>query len=192
MGRLPAGQKLLRIGDQLNRSERAALACEREMERRLGCLALLPRVGEHFSGVVAGLNEHALFVELGQMPVEGMIRVEDLGGDWYQFDARRMALVGEHSGALWRMGQQVDVALTEVNLGRLEIRLLPLALPQGRDARRGPAGRTVRTGKPRSDKPRNGKTPADKTARRKTASDTSARNARTPTPTRRSRTRKSS
>ena len=204
VGRLPAGQKLLRIGDQLNRSERAALACEREMERRLGCLALLPRVGEHFSGVVAGLNEHALFVELGQMPVEGMIRVEDLGGDWYQFDARRMALVGEHSGALWRMGQQVDVALTEVNLGRLEIRLLPLALPkgvtmrrgrsrpQGRDARRGPAGRTVRTGKPRSDKPRNGKTPADKTARRKTASDTSARNARPPPPTRRSRTRKSS
>ena len=172
------------------------------MERRLGCLALLPRVGEHFSGVVAGLNEHALFVELGQMPVEGMIRVEDLGGDWYQFDARRMALVGEHSGALWRMEQQVDVALTEVNLGRLEIRLLPLALPkgvtmrrgrsrpQGRDARRGPAGRTVRTGKPRSDKPRNGKTPADKTARSKTASDTSARNARTPTTTRRSRTRK--
>ena len=65
-GRLPAGQNC-RAGDQLNRSERAALACEREMERRLGWrLALPPCVGEHFSGVVAGLNECALFVNWGR------------------------------------------------------------------------------------------------------------------------------
>lgn len=183
VGRLPAGQKLLRIGDQLNRNERAALACEREMERRLGCLALLPRVGERFSGVVAGLNEHGLFVELGDMPVEGMIRVEDLGGDWYQFDARRMALAGEHSGALWRMGQKVEVALSEVNLGRLEIRLLPLELPKGLSGRRGRApargkdrggARRARGGKPRTAGPSAEAPRARKSGRRTGGATTTA------------------
>lgn len=129
-GTLPAGQKLLRISDQINRRERAAMACEREMGRRMGCLALLPRVGEHFTGVVAGVTDFGIFVELTAMPVEGMIRIDDLGKDWYDFDNRTMSLVGRHSGVTWRMGLRLEVILSEVNLGRLEIRLIPLELPK--------------------------------------------------------------
>lgn len=148
-GPLPAGEKLLRIGDQLNRRERAAMACEREMDRRLGCLALLPRVGEHFSGIVAGVTDFGVFVELTDMPVEGITRVEDLGDDWYDFDARTMSLVGQHSGIIWHMGQKLDVALAEVNLGRLEIRLVPLELPKGIGNRgpRGARGKGARVGR---------------------------------------------
>lgn len=65
VGPLPAGQKLLRISDQLNRRERAAVDCEREMARRLGCLALRDREGERFAGVVSGVTDFGLFVELG-------------------------------------------------------------------------------------------------------------------------------
>ncbi|MDO5484670.1 MAG: VacB/RNase II family 3'-5' exoribonuclease, partial [Desulfovibrionaceae bacterium] len=88
VGPVPAGQKLLRVADQLNRRERAALDCEREMARRLGCLALRGREGERFQGVVSGMMDFGLFVELDQMPVEGMIRVEDLGDDWFVPDQR--------------------------------------------------------------------------------------------------------
>ena len=112
-GALPAGQKLLRVADQLNRRERDALDCEREMARRLACMALEGRVGERFRGVVAGVNDFGLFVELSEMPVEGMIRVEDLGDDWYDFDARRQCLVGQRSGLCWSMGQSLEVALAE-------------------------------------------------------------------------------
>ena len=145
VGALPAGQKLLRIGDQINRRERAAMACEREMDRRMGCLALLPRVGEHFKGMVAGVTDFGIFVELADMPVEGMIRIDDLGDDWYDFDPHTMSLVGQRSGVMWRMGQSLEVALSEVNLGRLEIRLMPLELPkaaQGNWRGRGKAART--------------------------------------------------
>ncbi|WP_374282488.1 ribonuclease R family protein [Desulfovibrio sp.] len=144
VGALPAGQKLLRIGDQINRRERAAMACEREMDRRMGCLALLPRVGEHFKGMVAGVTDFGIFVELADMPVEGMIRIDDLGDDWYDFDPHTMSLVGQRSGVMWRMGQSLEVALADVNLGRLEIRLMPLELPkaaQGNWRGRGKASR---------------------------------------------------
>ncbi len=143
VGALPAGQRLLRIGDALNRCERATMACEREMERRLGCLALLPRVGRQFSGVVSGVMDFGIFVELAHMPVEGMIRIEDLGGDWYDFDVHGWRLVGRHSGVIWHMGQRLDVLLAEVSLGRLEIRLLPLNLP--RALHKGTSCRALRT-----------------------------------------------
>ena len=144
VGALPAGQKLLRIGDQINRRERAAMACEREMDRRMGCLALLPRVGEHFKGMVAGVTDFGIFVELANMPVEGMIRIDDLGDDWYDFDPHTMSLVGQRSGVMWRMGQNLEVALAEVNLGRLEIRLMPLELPKAAQGNWPGRGKTSR------------------------------------------------
>lgn len=128
-GPLPAGQKLLRLADQLNRRERAAVEAEREMGRRLGCLALRGREGERFAGIVSGVTGFGLFVELADIPVEGMIRVEDLGNDWFTLDERIHGLVGQRSGQCWRLGQKIHVRLAEVQMGRLEIRLMPLSAP---------------------------------------------------------------
>lgn len=144
-GELLAGQKLMRTADQLNRLERAAMECEREIARRLGCLALQDRIHERFAGVVASVTDFGLFVELQSMPIEGLIRVEDLGDDWFEFDPRTLCLLGQSSGLVLRMGQALEVILAEVNLGRLEIRLLPAALPgsgahpSGPRFKRGPA-----------------------------------------------------
>ena len=151
-GTVPAGQKLLRVADQLNRRERDAMECEREMARRLACMALRPQVGQCFAGVISGVTEFGLFVELQAMPVEGMIRVEDLGPDWYQLDERRHALVGQRSGQLWHMGQAVEVQLADVHAERLEIRLV---LPgseaaAGRSARQRRSGRTAGTAESRN------------------------------------------
>ena len=144
-GQTPAGQRLLRIGDQLNRRERAAMECEREMARRLACLCLARRTGESFSGVISGVTPFGLFVELEGMPLEGMIRLQDLTDDWYFFDAERLCLAGERHGRVWKLGAQVNVRLEEVDLGRLEIRLLPLDLPP-----QGQPGNSKRRGKTRS------------------------------------------
>lgn len=130
-GPLPAGHKLLRLADQLNQRERAAMEAEREMARRLGCLALHGREGERFRGIVAGVTSFGLFVELANPPVEGLIRMEDLGNDWFELDERAHCLVGQRSGQCWRLGQELDVRLAEVHMGRLEIRLMPLAAPSG-------------------------------------------------------------
>ncbi|MBR3924353.1 MAG: S1 RNA-binding domain-containing protein, partial [Kiritimatiellae bacterium] len=63
------------------------------------------------------------FVELDNMPVEGMVRVETLGRDYYVYDEERQELRGEHSGETFRLGQRVTVKLTGVHVGRLEIDL---------------------------------------------------------------------
>ncbi len=142
-GEIPAGQRLVRIGDQLNRRERAAMDCEREMARRLACLCLAGHEGEHFSGVISGVTPFGIFVELEGMPVEGMVRLEDLTDDWYRYDPERLSLTGERHGRVWTLGVPVRTRLENVDMGRLEIRLLPLDMPP-------PGAAGQRRGKPRS------------------------------------------
>lgn len=129
VGSVPAGQKLLRVAEMLNTCERSSQEAEREMTRRLACLALRTHVGEHFTGVVSGVMAFGIFVTLNGMPVEGMIHIEDLGDDWYDFKPIGLRLVGQRTGVVWCLGQCLDVRLVDVHLGRLEIRLQPLTLP---------------------------------------------------------------
>ncbi len=111
------------------------------MARRLACLALRDREGERFSGIIAGVTDFGLFVELACMPVEGMIRVQDLGDDWYELDSRNQCLMGQRSGLCWRLGQRLEVRLAEVHMGRLEIRLMPLECPRRAARGQGKQGR---------------------------------------------------
>ena len=122
-GGIPAGHKLLEVADQCNNRERAATDAEREIGRRMGCLLLQGRTGEYFGGVISGVMNFGFFVELDNMPVEGMVRVETLGRDYYIYDEERQELRGEHTGETFRLGQRVTVKLTGVHVGRLEIDL---------------------------------------------------------------------
>ena len=122
---LPDQDELSAIGDQLNGLERRAVECEREMAKRLACIYLAGREGEVFPGTVSGVTDFGLFVEFAAMPAEGLIRMEELGNDWYRLDAPRQMLIGEHSGEIWRLGQPVEVKILSVNLEKLEIRLAP-------------------------------------------------------------------
>ena len=122
-GGIPAGHKLLEVADQCNGRERAATEAEREIGRRMGCLLLQGHTGEYYGGVISGVMNFGFFVELDNMPVEGMVRVETLGRDYYIFDEERQELRGEHTGEAFRLGQRVTVKLTGVHVGRLEIDL---------------------------------------------------------------------
>ena len=131
VGAVTAGHKLLALGDQCNRREREAMEAEREMARRLGTLILQDRVGEEFSGIIAGVTDFGFFVELDCMPVEGMVRIADLGDDYFEFDPERQELTGVVSGMRFGLGQAVRTRLIDVNPGRLEITLTLTELPQG-------------------------------------------------------------
>lgn len=150
-GPIPSEHTLLMLADNLNRRERAAMEAEREMARRLGVLVLRDRVGESFSGTIAGVSDFGLFIELDTMPVEGMVRVADLGDDYYEYDPERQELIGLHTGMRFMLGQRVLTRLREVNVGRLEITLALLEGPDGWKAgkpaaggKRPPAGRDGR------------------------------------------------
>ncbi len=120
-----AGGKLLAFTDQCNARERAATDAEREVARRFACLLLRDRAGEIFAGTISGITEFGFFVELETMPVEGMVRLEAMRDDWFEYDEDRQTLTGVGTGRRFQLGQRMTVRLVDVHVGRLEINLEP-------------------------------------------------------------------
>lgn len=125
VGKIHSMEELHGIGNQLNTLERKAMECEREMARRMGCLLLQGHEGEVFEASVSGVTDFGIFVELSSMPLEGLIRLDDLAYDWFELDVKAQCLIGQKTGQTWKLGQAVRVRLEKADMARLEMRFLP-------------------------------------------------------------------
>lgn len=113
-------EELQAICDGLNACERKAMEAEREIQKRAAILALEERLGEEMRGVISGVADFGFWVELADMPVDGLVRLATLD-EYYVFDPERQELLGQRSGRVFRLGRSVDVVLDAVNLERVEI-----------------------------------------------------------------------
>lgn len=131
--------RLEAIAEQINACERTAAEAEREIYKRLAILLLKDRVGECFDGVISGLADFGIFVELPSVMAEGMVSLSDLTDDFYQYLPEKQEMRGTGTGRVFRLGQAVSVKLTDVHLGRLEANLIFAKNRTGRKQTPGPA-----------------------------------------------------
>jgi ribonuclease R len=108
------------ICDGLNALERKAMEAEREIQKRSAILALEGRIGEEMRGVISGVADFGFWVELLDMPVDGLVRLATLD-DYYVFDPQRQELLGQRTGKTFSMGQTLTVILEAASLERVEI-----------------------------------------------------------------------
>ena len=87
----------------------------------LKCEYLMDRVGEHYRGVVSAVTGFGLFVMLDELFVEGLIHITGLPKDYYYHEASQHRLVGERTGRVYRLGQQLAVRVVGVNLEERKI-----------------------------------------------------------------------
>ncbi|CAM2057051.1 Ribonuclease R [Desulfovibrionales bacterium] len=114
---------LQKLGNQLSDLERVAMDAEREIVKRLTIIFLQDRIGEKFSGVVSSVADFGFWVELKEVMAEGFVRLSSITDDYYCLLSDRQELRGERMGRRFYVGREVQVQLTEVNLGRLEVSL---------------------------------------------------------------------
>ncbi|MCR5257260.1 MAG: VacB/RNase II family 3'-5' exoribonuclease [Desulfovibrio sp.] len=120
-------RRLDRVADQINQQERLAMECEREMNKRLACLWMARQDGSKvWQASVSSVQRFGCFVELDEAPVEGLVFVEHLGagfssGDRFEYDEKLQMLVGEFSGAVFRVGTPVHVVCTRSDVAMLQI-----------------------------------------------------------------------
>ena len=112
------------VAEHINGTERTAVEAEREIHKRLAVLLLRGRIGEAFDGIVSGVTDFGLFIELPSVMAEGMVRLASLGDDYYDYLPERQELRGKRTRRSFRLGQKYRVVLTDVNLGRQEINLI--------------------------------------------------------------------
>src|SRR5208283_3441778 len=102
-------------GQECSMRERRADEAARDVVAFLKCEYLRDRVGEEFDGVVTGVTDFGLFVQLVGMQVDGLIHVANLGSEYYRFEEDRRALVGERSGQRYTLGDRLRVKVTRVD-----------------------------------------------------------------------------
>jgi ribonuclease R len=126
---------LTACGMQTSMAERRAEEVSRGVDAWLKCDYLADRVGEHFAGVIAGVTEFGLFVELTGFFIQGLVHISALGNDYYHYRPAAQALVGDASGRSFRLGDSIEVRLAgvEPELGKLD---LDLSGSTGRRGRR--------------------------------------------------------
>lgn len=103
------------IARHTSEAERTSVDAERETDDLKKAEYMQDKIGEVFTGVISSVTNFGLFVEL-ENTVEGLIHVSYLTDDYYHYDERSQALIGERTGNVYRIGDEVKVRVTSVNL----------------------------------------------------------------------------
>ena len=113
------------IGLQCSMTERRADDATRDVEAWLKCFYMKDRVGEIFEGSISSVVPFGIFVALDGVFVEGLVHVSELGQDYFHFDEKSHAMIGERSGRRFRLSDRVRVQLTRVDMeaNKIDFRL---------------------------------------------------------------------
>lgn len=104
------------LGMHCSLTERRADDATRDVELWLKCYYMQDKVGESFTGTVAGVTSFGLFVALDEVYVEGLLHVTELGNDYFQFDNMRHEMLGERTGVRYRLGDRLRVKVARVDM----------------------------------------------------------------------------
>ena len=125
------------LGEQCSTTERRADDATREVADWLKCEYMQDHVGMEFNGVISSVTNFGLFIRLDDLQIDGLIHVTNLGDEYFQHDAAKHCLVGEHTHTVYRLGDKVTVQVASVSLDDRRINLtLKGDVAQDRYARR--------------------------------------------------------
>jgi ribonuclease R len=109
------------LGVEASQRERRADEASRDVMGYLKCLYLQPRVGEEFDATISTALEFGLFVQLKEMPIDGLVHISSIAGDYWELEDGGMGLVGQRTGRRWQLGDSVKVRLIRVDLTQRQI-----------------------------------------------------------------------
>ena len=131
---VPSYEDLVQVGRHISFTERRADDAEREL-RQVKVLELLQKhIGDEFLGVVTGITNFGIFVQLQTYLNEGLIRYENLLDDWWDVDAKAGQIRGQRTGKRIGIGDVVKVIIVRIDIARRELDLAVTEL-QGRKGR---------------------------------------------------------
>ena len=104
--------------------ERNATNAERQSVRIKQVEYMKNRIGDIFTGVISGVTNFGMFIELTENLAEGLIRLRDMENDFYEYNEKQYSLVGMRTGKVYRLGDKVKVQVIRVDEARREIDFL--------------------------------------------------------------------
>jgi len=96
--------------------EGLAANAERESIKYMQIKCMEDHQDQEFIGVISGVTEWGMYVEIIDNKCEGMVRIRDIKGDYYAFDAKNYAIVGERKNKIFTLGDEVVVMVKSTDL----------------------------------------------------------------------------
>ncbi len=100
---------------RISRTERKATEAERESNKYFQVVFVIDKIGETFEGIVSGVAEFGIFVKMTENACEGMVPIQEIPGDKFSFDAKKMLVVGQRTGKTYNFGDKVNVKIVDVS-----------------------------------------------------------------------------
>jgi ribonuclease R len=113
--------KYEKISTDATEKEIRAAEAERDSKKYKQIEFMQNKIGEIFDGTITGVTEWGIYVEEKNTRTEGMVKIRDLGDDYYILDQKNYCIVGQKTKRKFSLGAQIKFKITSVNLDKRTI-----------------------------------------------------------------------
>ena len=120
-GRSAQADKYETLCEHSSAMEQTAASAERASVKYKQVEFMGERIGEVYDGVISGVTEWGIYVEINENKCEGMIAMRDLGNDFYEFDEKNYCLIGRRHHQKFSLGDPIKIKVARANLAKKQL-----------------------------------------------------------------------
>lgn len=114
-------KKYQEISLETSQREKEAAEAERASIKYKQVEYMSSRIGDQFNGIITGVTEWGLYIEEEKTKCEGMVKMRDLGNDYYNFDRKQMRLIGQKTRKKYALGDKVRFKVVAADINKKTI-----------------------------------------------------------------------
>ena len=76
---------------------------------------------QEFKGVISGVTDWGIYVEIVENKCEGLVRIKDIQSDFYIFDEKQYALIGQSTKKVYQLGDEVTIKVKRADLEKKQL-----------------------------------------------------------------------
>jgi ribonuclease R len=116
-----APEKYQKLCDHSSKMERLAAEAERASVKYKQVEYMSDKLGKVFEGVISGVTEWGIYVEIIENQCEGMIHIRELADDYYEYDEENYCIRGRSTGKLYTLGDRVNIEVVKADLQKKQL-----------------------------------------------------------------------
>ncbi|MGO3806396.1 MAG: ribonuclease R family protein, partial [Sphingobacterium sp.] len=109
------------MAEHCSQMEKKASEAERASIKYKQAEFLQNQIGQKYTGIISGVTEWGMYVEIQENKCEGMVRLRDITDDYYTLDEKNYTIFGQRSGKKYQLGDEVDIIVKKVDLEKRQI-----------------------------------------------------------------------
>ncbi|TDQ82635.1 ribonuclease R [Sphingobacterium yanglingense] len=110
-----------KMAEHSSQMEKKAAEAERASIKYKQAEFLQDQVGVEYTGIVSGVTEWGMYVEIQENKCEGMVRLRDITDDFYTLDEKNFAIIGQRKKKVYQLGDEVQIKVKKVDLEKRQI-----------------------------------------------------------------------